>query len=32
MVTHTLKMSEFKTGFDLMKAGDKSVKILLIPE
>ena len=32
VVTHTLKMSEFKTGFDLMKHGDKSIKILLIPE
>jgi erythritol/L-threitol dehydrogenase len=32
MVTHTLKLSEFRTGFDLMKAGDRSMKILLIPE
>ena len=32
VVTHSLKLSEFKTGFDLMKQGDKSIKILLIPE
>ena len=32
VVTHRLKMSEFKTGFDLMKQGKDSIKILLIPE
>ncbi|CAM3706288.1 alcohol dehydrogenase catalytic domain-containing protein [Deinococcus frigens] len=32
MVTHRLKLSEFKTGFDLMQQGDKSMKILLIPD
>lgn len=32
VVTHTLKMSEYKTGFDLMKEGKNSIKILLIPE
>ena len=32
VVTHSLKLSEFKTGFDLMKQGDKSIKILLIPD
>ena len=32
VVTHSLKMSEYQTGFDLMKKGEKSIKILLIPD
>ena len=32
VVTHTLPLREFKHGFDLMKKGDKSIKIVLIPE
>lgn len=32
VVTHTLKLSEYKTGFDLMKEGKNSIKILLVPE
>ncbi len=32
VVTHTLPMSEWEHGFDLMKKGDKSIKIVLLPE
>ena len=32
VVTHKLPLREFKQGFDLMKKGDKSIKIMLVPE
>ena len=32
VVTHSLPLSEWKHGFDLMKKGDKSIKIVLIPD
>ncbi|WP_010531837.1 erythritol/L-threitol dehydrogenase [Lentibacillus jeotgali] len=31
VVTHTLKMEDFEKGFDLMKKGEKSLKIVLEP-
>jgi threonine dehydrogenase-like Zn-dependent dehydrogenase len=31
VVTHSLPLREFKTGMDLMKKGEKSIKIMLIP-
>ncbi len=32
VVTHKLPLREFKQGFDMMKKGDNSIKIVLIPE
>ncbi|MFD2210851.1 alcohol dehydrogenase catalytic domain-containing protein [Virgibacillus halophilus] len=31
VVTHQLKLEDYEKGFDLMKKGDKSLKIVLIP-
>jgi len=31
VVTHKLPLEKFEEGFDMMKKGDKSLKILLIP-
>ena len=31
VVTHQLPLEKFEEGFDMMKKGDKSLKILLIP-
>ena len=32
VVTHKLPLSQFKEGFEMMKKGDGSIKIVLIPE